>query len=145
MSWLRKKKPNPEDGDFPAIPKHYRENDGKKVLTKSVKPAPVLEWSRGSTVVWGIDIGPRVTTVSFAYLLPGQGVEVHNIVYWPKVFPLRESDNPGEPLLEVKDKKTFKIRETYESIGFVSHPAWIPEKTANYHILGATNCKDTPS
>ncbi|CAE6341247.1 unnamed protein product [Rhizoctonia solani] len=139
MSWLKKKKPNPEDGDFPPVPKHYRQNDGKKVSTNSVKLAPVLEWGGGPTVVWGIDVGPRVTTVSFAYLLPGQGVEVHNIVYWPKLFPLRESDNPGESLLEVKEK-TFKIRSRYESIGFVSHPAWASEKTANYvHIVGGAN------
>ncbi|EUC60233.1 hypothetical protein RSOL_333970 [Rhizoctonia solani AG-3 Rhs1AP] len=139
MSWLKKKKPNPEDGDFPAVPKHYRENEGKKLLTKPAKLAPALEWNGGVTVVWGIDVGPRVTTVSFAYLLPGQGVEVHNIVYWPKVFPLRESDNFGEPLPGIKEK-TCKARETYESVGFVSHPAWLSEKTANYvHILGAAN------
>ncbi|KAL5632538.1 hypothetical protein ACGC1H_005474 [Rhizoctonia solani] len=139
MSWLKKKKPNPEDGDFPAVPKHYRENEGKKVLTKPAKLAPALEWNGDATVVWGIDVGPRVTTVSFAYLIPGHGVEVHNIVYWPKVFPLRESDKPGEPLPGVKEK-TFKARETYESFGFVSHPAWLSEKTANYvHVLGAAN------
>lgn len=71
MSWLKKKKLNPEDGDFPAAPKHYRESEAKKILTKPVKLAPTLEWNRGVTVVWGIDVGPRVTTVSFAYLLPG--------------------------------------------------------------------------
>ncbi|CAE7090986.1 unnamed protein product [Rhizoctonia solani] len=139
MSWLKKKKPNPEDGDFPAVPKHYRENGGKKVLTKPVKLEPALEWNGEATVVWGIDVGPQVTTVSFAYLVSGQTVEVHNIVYWPKIFPLPESHKPGEPLPEVKEK-TFKLRETYGSLGFVSHPAWTYEKTANYvYIVGAAN------
>ncbi|KAH7336898.1 hypothetical protein B0J17DRAFT_665358 [Rhizoctonia solani] len=139
MSWLKKKKPNPEDGDFPSVPKHYRENEGKKILTKPMNLAPTLEWNGGVTVVWGIDVGPQATTVSFAYLLPGQNVEVHNIVYWPKVFGLRESANAEKPLPEVKEK-TYKMRETYESVGFVSHPAWSSEKAVNYvHVVGVAN------
>ncbi|CEL62491.1 hypothetical protein RSOLAG1IB_04847 [Rhizoctonia solani AG-1 IB] len=137
MTWLRKKTPNPEDGDFPTFPKHYGEQKGKP-LTKSVKVAPSLHWSGGPTVIWGIDVGPQVTTVSFAYLLTGQSVEVHNIVYWPKAFPLRQSDNSDEPLPQVE--KTYKLRETYEAAGFVSHPAWPSERTVNYiHVIGTEN------
>ncbi|CAE6468960.1 unnamed protein product [Rhizoctonia solani] len=139
MSWLKKKKPNPEDGDFPSVPKHYRENQGKKLLTKPIGLAPTLEWNGEITVVWGIDVGPQATTVSFAYLLPGQNVEVHNVVYWPKVFSLRESASTEKPLPEAKEK-TYKMRETYESVGFVSHPAWSSEKAVNYvHVVGVAN------
>ncbi|CAE6497595.1 unnamed protein product [Rhizoctonia solani] len=139
MSWLKKKKHNPEDGDFPSVPKHYRENQGKKLLTKPIGLAPTLEWNGEVTVVWGIDVGPLATTVSFAYLLPGQNVEVHNVVYWPKVFSLRDSASTDKPLPEAKEK-TYKMRETYESVGFVSHPAWSSEKAVNYvHVVGAAN------
>ncbi|KAG8692307.1 hypothetical protein FRC11_003706, partial [Ceratobasidium sp. 423] len=139
MSWLRKKKSNPEDGDFPPVPKHYRERGGKIQLTKPIKLAPALEWNGGATVIWGIDVGPQVTTVSFAYLLSGQSVEVHNIIYWPKDLPFRRTPIPGEPLPEAKEK-TFKIREAYEAIGFVSHPAWPSERAVNYvHVVGAAN------
>ncbi|CAE6415300.1 unnamed protein product [Rhizoctonia solani] len=141
MTWLRKKKPNPEDGDFPTIPKHYCEQKGK-ILTKSIKIAPALHWSGGATVVWGIDVGPRITTVSFAYLLTGeptcQGVEVHNIVYWPKAFPVRQSANSEVSLPEVE--KTHKLRETHEATGFTSHPSWPSERTANYvHVVGTAS------
>ncbi|KAF8685512.1 hypothetical protein RHS04_00604 [Rhizoctonia solani] len=136
MSWFKKKKVNPEDGDFPHVPKHYREHERKTQLTQPIKPAPVLRWNGDGTVVWGIDVGPRVTTVAI-----DQSVEVHNIVYWPKVFPLRQSTAPGEPLPEVKEKKSYKIREVHEVTEFVSHPAWSSEKTTNYvHVIGATNC-----
>ncbi|KAF8755094.1 hypothetical protein RHS01_05603 [Rhizoctonia solani] len=50
MAWLRKKKPNPEDGDFPSIPRHYHDQEGKS-LTKSIKLSPNLQWSRGATVI----------------------------------------------------------------------------------------------
>jgi hypothetical protein len=80
MSWFKKKKVNPEDGDFPLVPKHYRENGGKVQLTSIIKPAPTLQWSGDATVVWGIDIGVRVTTVSFAYLLEGESG--HNSQIW---------------------------------------------------------------
>ncbi|KAF8755095.1 hypothetical protein RHS01_05602 [Rhizoctonia solani] len=123
MSWFKKKKVNPEDGDFPHVPKHYREHERKTQLTQPIKPAPVLRWNGDGTVA--ID----------------QSVEVHNIVYWPKVFPLRQSTAPGEPLPEVKEKKSYKIREVHEVTEFVSHPAWSSEKTTNYvHVIGATNC-----
>ncbi|QRW20267.1 hypothetical protein RhiXN_09242 [Rhizoctonia solani] len=135
MSWFKKKKVNPEDGDFPHVPKHYREHERKTQLTQPIKPAPVLRWNGDGTVVWGIDVGPRVTAVAI-----DQSVEVHNIVYWPKVFPLRQSTAPGEPLPEVKEKKSYKIREVHEVTEFVSHPAWSSEKTTNYvHVIGATN------
>ncbi|KAJ1303411.1 hypothetical protein OPQ81_011603 [Rhizoctonia solani] len=137
MSWFRKKKQNPEDGDFPVVPKHYQAHQGKTALTKPIKLTPALQWNGGPTVVWGIDVGSQATTVSFAYLLSGESVEVHNIIYWPKVFPLRESGNPGESLPDAKEK-TYKIRETYESIGFVSNPAWPSQRTFNYvHVAGA--------
>ncbi|KAG9120784.1 hypothetical protein FRC07_003585 [Ceratobasidium sp. 392] len=129
MSWFGKKKPNPEDGDFPHVSKHYRE---EKTPTRAVNIAPPLQWNGSPTVIWGIDIGARTTTMSFAYLDAGRDVEVHNIVYWPKEFPLRESSASGLPLPEVKSSKTFKVRETYTSVGFVSHPAWSSEKVATY-------------
>ncbi|KAG8781684.1 hypothetical protein FRC12_021625 [Ceratobasidium sp. 428] len=129
MSWFGKKKPNPEDGDFPHVSKHYRE---EKTPTRTINIVPPLPWSGTTTVVWGIDIGAGATTVSFAYLDAGRDVEVHNIIYWPKEFPLRESSASGLPLPDVKSNKTFKMRETYPSIGFVSHPTWPSEKTANY-------------
>ncbi|KAG9121767.1 hypothetical protein FRC07_002139 [Ceratobasidium sp. 392] len=129
MSWFGKKKPNPEDGDFPHVSKHYRE---EKTPTRAISIAPPLRWNGSPTVVWGIDIGAGTTTMSFAYLDAGRDLEVHNIVYWPKEFPLRESSASGLPLPEVKSSKTFKVRETYTSVGFVSHPAWSSEKVATY-------------
>ncbi|KAF8713180.1 hypothetical protein RHS03_00845, partial [Rhizoctonia solani] len=143
MAWLRKKKPNPEDGDFPSIPKHYHDQEGKS-LTKSIKLSPNLHWSRGATVVWGIDIGPQVTTVSFAYLLTGQNVEVHNIAYWPKVFPLRQSADAEESLPQVKN--TYKLREKHEATGFVSHPTWSTERVVNYvHVVGTASRGSPPA
>ncbi|CCO31365.1 hypothetical protein BN14_05405 [Rhizoctonia solani AG-1 IB] len=61
-------------------------------------------------------------------------------MYWPKVFPLRQSSVSGESLPEVKEKKSYKIREMHEAAGFVSHPAWPSEKATNYvHLAGAEN------
>ncbi|QRV98001.1 hypothetical protein RhiJN_26020 [Ceratobasidium sp. AG-Ba] len=129
MSWFAKKKPNPEDGDFPHVSKHYRE---EKTPTQTVNLVPPVQWDGATTVVWGIDIGAGTTTVSFAYLERGRDIAVHNIVYWPKEFPLRESSASGVPLPEVKSTKTFKTRGTYTSDGFVSHPAWNAEKVTAY-------------
>lgn len=139
MPWFGKKKTNPEDGDFPQVPKHYFE---EKAPTRVTKIAPQLRWDGVTSVVWGIDVGSATTTVSFAYLQTGVNVEVHNIIYWPKEFPLRDTAVPGSPLPEVKPSKTFKLRETYKSTGFVSHPAWDSERTANY--LYTTNAASTP-
>ncbi|KAF8606924.1 hypothetical protein BDV93DRAFT_604240 [Ceratobasidium sp. AG-I] len=135
-----KKKTNPEDGDFPHVSKHYFE---EKAPTRAVKIAPQLRWDGATTVVWGIDIGSSTTTVSFAYLETGVNVEVHNVAYWPKEFPLRDAATPGAPLPEIKSNKTYKLRETYKSEGFISHPAWDSERTANY--LYTTNAANTPS
>ncbi|KAG8697804.1 hypothetical protein FRC08_006320 [Ceratobasidium sp. 394] len=135
MSWFGKKKPNPEDGDFPHVPKHYRE---EKTPTRTINIAPPLQWNGATTVVWGIDIGAGTTTMSFAYLEAGRDIEVHNIIYWPKEFPLRESSASGLPLPDIKSNKTFKVRETYTSTGFVSHPVWSSEKIATYLYVASS-------
>ncbi|CAE6415336.1 unnamed protein product [Rhizoctonia solani] len=136
MFWLRKKKPTSEDGDFPPVSKYYREHEGKP-LTKPVNVAPSLQWTGGVTVVWGIDVGPVVSTVSFAYL--SKDVEVHNIIYWPEAFPVRECDSSRKTLPEVNWKKGFKLQETIGSVGFVSHRAWSPERVFNYvHVTGGS-------
>ncbi|QRV77574.1 hypothetical protein RhiJN_05589 [Ceratobasidium sp. AG-Ba] len=127
MSWFGKKKSDSDDGDFPTPAKHYREETAP---TRLVSIAPPLPWNGVNSVIWAIDIGVGTTTMSFAYLRGGYPVEVHNITYWPKEFPIRES--AGSPFPDPKAIKAFKTREMYTSVGFVSHPSWSSEKIAKY-------------